>query len=90
MPRKERFPSEAKTEPDLRRGKAATHRGGARATAPATAERVPPATTTRPPGRRASHRTSGVRAGKSEMPSATVDVVTADLSKDPRVDDEDE
>ena len=94
MPRKPRFPPEPDTRPDSRRRATATRQSGpapkdlrARAEAPTipppSKTPVPPEAPTRP-----KHRTkssdSGVRTGKPEVAAATVDEVTADLSKDPR------
>ena len=101
MARKKRFPAEGDTKPDLVRLKAPLSRRSnpapktkrelseAPTLPPPPIEEVPP---TRPSGR-AGERTSGMRARRpkvSEHPSATVDEVTADMSKDPRREADDE
>jgi hypothetical protein len=97
MPRKKRFPPEGDTKPDAGRSRVLEGRRSSPAPKtkrelaeaptlpppPPIEESIPP---TRPSGR-AGERTSGVRARRpkvSEHPSATVDEVTADMSKDPR------
>jgi hypothetical protein len=99
MPRKPRFPPEPDTEPDSRRSKTPVHRSGP---APKSAREKSEAPTLPPPSKATPK--AGTRARRSEpaarhsynrakpgMPAATVDEVTADLSKDPRRErDEDE
>ncbi len=88
MARKQPFPQEAKTAPDVRRSKTARTSHAA----PKTREERARASTLPPKAHDSDERTrerrSGVRAGKrskrAEMPAATVDEVTADMSKDPR------
>jgi hypothetical protein len=95
MARKPRFPTEPETRPDARRKPTARQSGPApkdlreRSEAPTMppprAARVPTEPPTRPrrtPPPRGSD--SGIRAGKPDVAAATVDEVTADLSKDPR------
>ena len=101
MARKKGFPEEGDTKPSMGRPKLPESRRSSPAPKtkrelseaptlpPPPIEQVPP---TRPSGR-PEGRTSGLRSRKpkvSEHPSATVDEVTADLSKDPRreVDDD--
>ncbi|MGO9836937.1 MAG: hypothetical protein ACLP1X_22300 [Polyangiaceae bacterium] len=92
MPRKQRFPPEADTKPDHSPNGPETRRSGPapkskrdRAEAPTI---PPPKISERASGRKASEgRNSGMRAKKREQsahPAATVDEVTADMSKDPR------
>ncbi len=95
MARKKGFPQEEDTKPNIARPPAPEVRQSAPVPKtkrelseaptipPPPIEEVPP---TRPSGRPVG-RTSGMRSRKpvkSEHPSATVDEVTADLSKDPR------
>src|SRR5258708_817868 len=96
MPRKKGFPQEEKTKPVIGRPKLPESRRSSPAPKtkrelaeaptlppPPPIEEIPP---TRPSGR-PEGRTSGMRARRpvrSDHPSATVDEVTADLSKDPR------
>jgi len=102
MTRKQRFPPEADTKPDNRPSGPESRRSGpapkskrGRAEAPT----VPPPKISEPTtgGKLiADARTSGMRSHKrkpSAHPVATVDEVTADMTKDPRrerEDDEDE
>jgi hypothetical protein len=93
MARKPRFPPEPVTRPDKRTAKGpTTHRSGP---APKDAREKAEAPTLPPPpspSGRASARTrrtdqgrvSGMQNVKPSMPAATVDEVTADMSKDPR------
>jgi len=93
MPRKQRFPPEADTKPENATSGPETRRSGPspksrrdRAEAPT---QPPPRMSERPPARKASSgaRTSGMRSHKpveSAHPAATVDEVTADMTKDPR------
>jgi hypothetical protein len=93
MPRKQRFPPEAQTKPQNSPDGPETRRSGPapksrrdRAEAPTI---PPPRAGERAPSRRsaADARTSGMRSSKpkqSAHPAATVDEVTADMSKDPR------
>jgi hypothetical protein len=104
MPRKPRFPPEPETRPDVRRPKGPkAHRSGP---APKDARERSEAPTLPPPRKSTpakgaartrrsepAGRNSGIQNLKPEMPAATIDEVTADLSKDPRrehEDDEDE
>jgi hypothetical protein len=100
MARKPRFPQEPETRPDSRRPKAPiTHKSGP---APKDVREKSEAPTLPPPGEgaeRASRkparadRNSGFRSTRNNIPGATVDEVTADMSKDPRRerdDDEDD
>ncbi len=95
MARKKGFPKEGDTKPAVTRAKGPESRRSSPAPKtkrelseaptlpPPAIEEVPP---TRPSGRPGG-RTSGMRARKpvtSDHPSATVDEVTADMSKDPR------
>jgi hypothetical protein len=84
------------TRPEKRPKGPTTHRSGP---APKDAREKteaptlpPPATETMPPrsARREADRTSGMRKAKAKMPAATVDEVTADLSRDPRRERDDE
>jgi hypothetical protein len=101
MTRKKGFPEESETKPAIKRPKTPESRRSSpapkskreRAEAPTLPpppiEEVPP---TRPSGRPGT-RTSGMRSRKparSEHPSATVDEVTADLSRDPRRESDDD
>ena len=99
MARKPRFPPEPATRPETRRPKGpTTHRSGP---APKDAREKAEAPTLPPPSREPEHapprsrrrdadRTSGMRNAKHRMPAATVDEVTADMSKDPRRERDDE
>jgi hypothetical protein len=101
MTRKPRFPPEPDTRPDARRSKRpSAHRSGP---APKDARARSEAPTLPPPGKSAPKgssrparsgpvpRDSSVQKVKPDMPAATVDEVTADLSRDPRAEqDEDE
>jgi hypothetical protein len=103
MARKPRFPPEPVTRPDSRRPKGpTTHRSGP---APKDARERSEAPTLPPPAepgnkpsgpapraRRAQRSGDSGVSTKSDMAAATIDEVTADLSKDPRSehDDEDE
>src|SRR5277367_3612451 len=91
MARKPRFPVESETRPDSRRAKTATTRESGPAPKDARerseAPTLPPPGTPQPrarPRRSPSDRASGVRTGEPDIAAATVDEVTADLSKDPR------
>jgi hypothetical protein len=99
MARKPRFPPEPATRPDTRRPKGpTTHRSGPApkdAREKAEAPTLPPPT--KEPGqvaprsrRKDADRTSGMRNAKPGMAAATVDEVTADMSKDPRRERDDE
>lgn len=89
MAKRNRFPPEPETQPDLSRPKA-----GARTSGPAPKSkraRAEEPTLPPPKSKRATvpsmPRASGVKSRKpraSDVPAATVDEVTADLSKDPR------
>jgi hypothetical protein len=101
MPRKPRFPPEPETRPDATRPKRPiTHRSGP---APKDERAASEAPTLPPPGKASAKgsvrpkrapvspvRDSGVQKVKPDMSAATVDEVTADLSKDPRREREDE
>jgi hypothetical protein len=100
MPRKPRFPPEPETRPDAQRPKGAkVHRSGP---APKEERESSEAPTMPPPGKSSSRgsvrprrsepagRVSDVQKVKRDMSAATVDEVTADLSKDPRREREDE
>ncbi len=99
-PRKNPFPPEADTKPDLHSPKAAPRRPVESAPAPkAKRERSEAPTLPPPAGKPRKRRTSAapresdVRPVSDRMPAATVDEVTADLSNDPRRerdDDEDD
>jgi hypothetical protein len=88
MAKRNRFPPEPETQPDLTRPKAGVRTSGpapkskrARAEEPT----IPPPKSKRT--QPSMPRPSGVKARKpraSDSPAATVDEVTADLSKDPR------
>ena len=93
MARKPRFPPEPVTRPDsqMPRGPV-THRSGP---APKDAREKSEAPTMPPPARESGRaaarsrraeggRVSGMQNVKPDMPAATVDEVTADMSKDPR------
>jgi len=85
MPRKQPFPPESPTEPDLRQPKSPPSRSG-----PAPKSKRSQVPTVPPKGKKATHppRSSGPvpreRPRASGEPGAKVDEVTADLSKDPR------
>jgi|SRR5580704_15998144 hypothetical protein len=93
MARKPRFPTEPDTRPDSRRS-AARQSGPApkdlreRSEAPTMPPpgSKPPTPTEAPtrPRHGAKASVSGVRTGKPDVAAATIDEVTADLSKDPR------
>jgi hypothetical protein len=98
MARKPRFPIEPETRPDARKPKApATHKSGP---APKDVREKSEAPTLPPPNHPSERpsvrparadRNSGFRSTRHDMGGATVDEVTADLSKDPRRErDEDE
>jgi hypothetical protein len=84
MPRKQPFPPESPTEPDLRQPRGGPARSGPapkskRSQAPTT----PPKTKkTQPP--RSSGPVPRERPKRTGEPGAKVDEVTADMSKDPR------
>ncbi len=85
MPRKQPFPPEPPTQPDLHAGAGAQRQvsGAAPKSKHSQAPTVPPK------GKKAAPepRSSGVaprRSRKTDAPGATVDEVVADLSKDPR------
>jgi hypothetical protein len=98
MVRKKRFPPEHDTSPDIKRPKVATthHSGPAPKSvrARAEADTLPPPSEAPPPTRRSGRaapkterrpRVSDVReVERGGAHAATVDEVTADLSKDPR------
>jgi hypothetical protein len=97
MPRKQRFPPEADTKPQSRTEGPETRRSGPapkskrdRSEAPTM---PPPKVSERASGKASSEtRTSGMRSRKrdpSAHPAATIDEVTADLSKDPRRESDD-
>jgi hypothetical protein len=89
MAKRNRFPPEPDTQPDLTRAKAGARTSGAapkskRARAEEPTLPPPPKSKRTQPS---MPRPSGVKPRKpraSEGPAATVDEVTADLSKDPR------
>jgi hypothetical protein len=86
MAKRNRFPPEPETQPDLSRPKTTARTSGAAPKSKrerAEAATVPPPRSKRP----AEPRPSGVKQRKtpeSDGNGATVDEVTADLSKDPR------
>lgn len=85
MPRKQPFPPETPTQPDLRNPKSAPSRSGpAPKSKRSQAPTVPPKTrkATQPP--RSSGPVPRERNKPTGEPGAKVDEVTADLSKDPR------
>jgi len=96
MGRKNRFPPEPDTEPELRKAPEVGERTSGLAPkkrrhpseAPTDPPPPPPPPTTRRGGKSTERpRTSGVQQRKgrtSDTPAATVDEVVADLSKDPR------
>ncbi len=107
MARKQRFPPEPVTNPDVRRSKAPSPHSPQSGRAPkeyrarAEAPTLPPPTlspTVPPPTRRAGKggrpsrevHVSDVRPVGRDVAAATVDEVTADMSKDPRREKEDE
>jgi hypothetical protein len=97
MPRKPPFPPEPETRPDSRKPKSSIARKSspvpkdARERSEAPTMPPPKRRSDRPSGRpRRADRTSGVQSTKPAMPAATVDEVTADLSKDPRHERDDE
>ena len=89
--RKQPFPPEPPTQPDLARKSGRAPKSKPRGPLPST---VPPPKVSKGKGTpgartdRPGERTSGTRsrrpAPKGETPGATVDEVTADLSRDPR------
>jgi hypothetical protein len=93
MAKKNRFPPEPETQPDLSRKRPTARTSGAapkskraRSEAPTIPPPAPP-----PPSKRGDKagepRPSGIKARKSrttDSPGAKVDEVTADLSRDPR------
>jgi hypothetical protein len=84
MPRKQPFPPESPTEPDLTRPKPPRSSGAAPRSKRSQAPTVPPKTKK---GATTEPRTSGVvsrRSKKAGAPGAAIDEVVADLSKDPR------
>ena len=101
MARKPRFPTEPETRPDSRRPKApVTHKSGP---APKDVREKSEAPTLPPPREEEAEqptrksgradRNSGFRSTRHDIAGATVDEVTADMSKDPRRerdDDEDD
>ncbi len=99
MARKPRFPPEPETRPDSRRKPTAARQSGpapkdlrGRSEAPTEPPPAPTRAPTDPPTkprRPVAARDSGVRTGKPPAAAATVDEVTADLSKDPRREHED-
>lgn len=93
MPRKPHFPPEADTKPDSVSEGPETRRSGPAPKSKrdkAEAPTIPPPRVSGAPRRKSAGdaRSSGVRGRKpgepSMHPAATVDEVTADLSKDPR------
>jgi hypothetical protein len=95
MQRKERFPPEPDTQPDVLRAKSLAKRHSV--AAPKTPEDrremptepppPPKKRVTLRPGKGTDDRASGMRARRpirSEAPAATVDEVVADMSRDPR------
>lgn len=90
MQRKKPFPPEPDTEPDLRRVKVARPESGpapkeARNRSEAPTEPPPAkARETKAPRRSSSVRPPSAKSGRPGSGAATVDEVTADLSKDPR------
>jgi hypothetical protein len=97
MVRKNRFPPEHDTRPDLNRPKVGTshHSGPAPKSVRlrSEAETLPPPSNPPPPTKRSGRaapkterrpRVSDVREVEGGPQAATVDEVTADLSKDPR------
>jgi hypothetical protein len=87
MAKRNRFPPEPETQPDLTRKAGVRTSGAAPKSKRARAEEptLPPPKSKRT--QPAMPRPSGVKQRKphaSESPAATVDEVTADLSKDPR------
>jgi hypothetical protein len=103
MARKERFPTtEPDTVPRTQRSKTATRQSGPApkgARERSEAPTLPPPPSEPPPTERqkraATRRTealraSNVRSKRPTIPAATVDEVTADLSRDPRRERDDE
>jgi hypothetical protein len=102
MQRKERFPPEPDTQPDVLRAKSLAKRQSVAAPKKSEDRREAPTEPPPPPKKRLTlrppkgteDRTSGMRARRplrSEAPAATVDEVVADMSRDPRRErDEDE
>ena len=100
MPRKNPFPPEADTKPDMRSPKGSPRRPAESAPAPKTKRDRSEAPTLPPPAAKPSQtderavrrkrrpsgapRESDVRTVTDRIPAATVDEVTADLSNDPR------
>jgi hypothetical protein len=101
MVRKKRFPPEPDTQPDVRPKVTTTHHSGP---APkslrqrAEADTLPPPEEPPPPTKRSGKpspkgqrpRVSDVRGVKPAPGAATVDEVTADMSRDPRRERDDE
>jgi hypothetical protein len=86
MPRKQPFPPEADTKPDIQRPSGPAPKSKR---ARAEAETMPPppkSTRAKEPrtAKGAAARSSGVHARKPSKKDPLVDEVTADLSKDPR------
>jgi hypothetical protein len=85
MPRKQPFPPEADTQPDITRPSARAPKSKRAREEVAT---VPPPKSKR--NKATENRNSGIRSrrppSKRGAPGAKVDEVTADLSKDPRRD----
>jgi hypothetical protein len=101
MVRKKRFPPEPVTQPDVRPKVSSSHHSGP---APksvrqrAEAETLPPPASQPPPTKRSGKpspkaqraRVSDVRGVNPAPGAATVDEVTADMSRDPRRERDDE
>jgi hypothetical protein len=88
MPRKQPFPSETDTQPDMPRPLAPAPKRPSRGRSEATTVR-PPKDPKAPTGKTENDtKPSGIRSRKSpakgDSSGASVDEVTADLSKDPR------
>jgi hypothetical protein len=89
MPRKQPFPPEPDTQPDMRRPSGPAPKNKRART---EVETVPPPKTKR--SKANDTKTSGIRSRKPspkrDGSGATIDEVTADLSKDPRRERDDE
>jgi hypothetical protein len=89
MAKRNRFPPEPETQPDMSRPRTVARTSGAAPKSKRERAEVPtlPPPRAKRPTRPAEPRPSGVKPRNprpSDGPSATVDEVTADLSKDPR------
>jgi hypothetical protein len=92
MAKRIRFPPEPETQPDLSRKRPTARTSGAAPKSKRARSEAPTLPPSAPPpskrGQKAGEpRPSGVKARKprtTDSPGATVDEVTADLSKDPR------